>query len=523
MSGMGPGMTALLWQTAVILLAAYFIGCWMGCLCRRVLFPARAEPAPAPVLEIPAEPAVISRFEAALKGGGNIPAPTPAAVAPPPIEPSPAPPAPRAEPAPPPRSQQNLGTAAALAAAAAAASMPRSQMPSQPGDPFPAAAGSTGQTSVAAPVVPPAPAPLPAQDLTLIRGIDARLAETLAGLGVTRFDQIAAWLPADVARVSKDLGLRGVISRDNWIEQAQILAKGGKTHFSSSKTASALTLAEPTADEGEPLQIVAAQPAPVAPPDPAPVEPAPVPVAAEIAAKVAAAAAAVADVAKDARGTAALSPVALNAAIGLARDNLKRIGGINAEVERLLNVQGVTKYSQIANWQPADVTRFDRLLGFDGRIARENWIEQAQILARGGETAYSKEVDRPRPTKLAEAIKAQGEPGRVSRDVAGLRSVRSEAYRDEAAASRPAVPDDLKRIRGIGVLIEKRLMAMGVTNYRQIANWTTQDIQRYSDKLDFKGRIEREKWVEQARILASGGTTEFSRRVDRGEVDGKSD
>jgi hypothetical protein len=37
--------------------------------------------------------------------------------------------------------------------------------------------------------------------------------------------------------------------------------------------------------------------------------------------------------------------------------------------------------------------------------------------------------------------------------------------------------------------------------------------------LDFKGRIERENWVEQARILASGGFTEFSRRVDRGEVD----
>ena len=37
--------------------------------------------------------------------------------------------------------------------------------------------------------------------------------------------------------------------------------------------------------------------------------------------------------------------------------------------------------------------------------------------------------------------------------------------------------------------------------------------------LDFKGRIERENWVEQARILAAGGQTEFSRRVDRGEVD----
>lgn len=79
--------------------------------------------------------------------------------------------------------------------------------------------------------------------------------------------------------------------------------------------------------------------------------------------------------------------------------------------------------------------------------------------------------------------------------------------------------DDLKRIRGIGVLIEKRLNALGIRRYDQIANWTSGDIDRVSRMLEFKGRIERESWVEQARILASGGYTEFSRRVDRGEVD----
>ena len=47
----------------------------------------------------------------------------------------------------------------------------------------------------------------------------------------------------------------------------------------------------------------------------------------------------------------------------------------------------------------------------------------------------------------------------------------------------------------------------------------TRDIDRVSRSLDFKGRIERENWVEQARILSAGGQTEFSRRVDRGEVE----
>ena len=80
-----------------------------------------------------------------------------------------------------------------------------------------------------------------------------------------------------------------------------------------------------------------------------------------------------------------------------------------------------------------------------------------------------------------------------------------------------AVVDDLKRIRGIGVLIEKKLNSMGITGYEEIANWASADIDRVSQVLDFKGRIERENWVEQARILAVGGQTEFSRRSDRGE------
>ena len=75
--------------------------------------------------------------------------------------------------------------------------------------------------------------------------------------------------------------------------------------------------------------------------------------------------------------------------------------------------------------------------------------------------------------------------------------------------------DDLKSIRGIGVLIEKKLQSLGITRWTQIANWTQPDIDRVSNVLDFKGRIEREQWVEQARILAGGGMTEFSRRTDR--------
>lgn len=81
-----------------------------------------------------------------------------------------------------------------------------------------------------------------------------------------------------------------------------------------------------------------------------------------------------------------------------------------------------------------------------------------------------------------------------------------------------AVPDDLKRIRGIGVLIEKKLNALGVTRYEHIANWSSADIDRISNLFEFKGRIERENWIEQAKNLAGGGETEFSKQVDRPTV-----
>jgi len=134
--------------------------------------------------------------------------------------------------------------------------------------------------------------------------------------------------------------------------------------------------------------------------------------------------------------------------------------------------------------------------------------------------------DEPSELRENRASVASEEPSPIPHvaDVAALRSVRSEALigsdapvsSEENIFRLPAATgsdvDDLKRIRGIGVLIEKKLNAMGVRTYEQIANWTAGDVNRVSDTLDFKGRIERESWIEQARILTSGGFTEFSKR-----------
>lgn len=78
--------------------------------------------------------------------------------------------------------------------------------------------------------------------------------------------------------------------------------------------------------------------------------------------------------------------------------------------------------------------------------------------------------------------------------------------------------DNLTRIKGIGVKIEEALNTIGIYHFDQIANWTKENITWADNNLGFPGRAEREQWVKQAKALASGEETEFSKRVDAGEV-----
>ena len=61
--------------------------------------------------------------------------------------------------------------------------------------------------------------------------------------------------------------------------------------------------------------------------------------------------------------------------------------------------------------------------------------------------------------------------------------------------------DDLTRIKGVGPVIARKLNTMGITTFRQIADFTAEDVARVDEVMDFKGRIEREGWTRQAREL----------------------
>lgn len=97
----------------------------------------------------------------------------------------------------------------------------------------------------------------------------------------------------------------------------------------------------------------------------------------------------------------------------------------------------------------------------------------------------------------------------------------NDSWKPKGFATRPDSVDELKRIKGVGAVIEKTLHELGVYQFNQIADWDSNNVLWIENFLAFPGRIDREDWTNQARTLAGGGTTDFSKRVDKGDVNYK--
>ncbi|MEL6523561.1 MAG: endonuclease, partial [Pseudomonadota bacterium] len=106
-------------------------------------------------------------------------------------------------------------------------------------------------------------------------------------------------------------------------------------------------------------------------------------------------------------------------------------------------------------------------------------------------------------------------------------SATADAAPAEVAGTKPAAldgprdgkADDLKQIKGVGPKLEKLCNELGFYHFDQVANWTADEVAWVDQNLEgFKGRVSRDDWVSQAKVLASGGTTEFSAKVEKGGV-----
>lgn len=87
-------------------------------------------------------------------------------------------------------------------------------------------------------------------------------------------------------------------------------------------------------------------------------------------------------------------------------------------------------------------------------------------------------------------------------------------------AASPDANDDLTLLKGVGPKLRDVLNGLGITSFRQIAAWSDLDVLTFDMKLgQFRGRIVRDQWVEQARLLAAGDRAAFEARFGRSDGD----
>ncbi|MDA7428727.1 endonuclease [Primorskyibacter aestuariivivens] len=152
-----------------------------------------------------------------------------------------------------------------------------------------------------------------------------------------------------------------------------------------------------------------------------------------------------------------------------------------------------------------------------GGDAAEDAKDAAEDVAEAAEDTASEAADAA--SDAAGAAKAAAPVGE-DYDADGVVEGNDEGSKPETlSAARDSGADNLKEIKGVGPKLEQMLNEMGFFHFDQIANWTADEVAWVNANLKrFKGRVSRDNWVEQAKILASGGDTEFSKRVEDGDV-----
>jgi predicted flap endonuclease-1-like 5' DNA nuclease len=184
------------------------------------------------------------------------------------------------------------------------------------------------------------------------------------------------------------------------------------------------------------------------------------------------------------------------------KDDLKRVRGIGRQNEARLNSFGVMTFEQIAGWSKKDQEDYGERLAFPGRIEREEWVKQAKVLAKGGNTEFSKRVDKGE----VETSTGKGSIGDLGKEPKRM------------AKARGGKPDNLTLIDGVGNAIEKRLFDLGIFHFDQIAKMTDAEATWLGISIGFPGRVQRENWVAESKILAAGGMTDHAKKVESGKI-----
>ena len=310
-----------------------------------------------------------------------------------------------------------------------------------------------------------------ADPLTRIRSISQSDEARLNKAGIFHFGQIAAWETPEAKWAGAHLGAPGRAESENWVGQARGFVNAA---------------ARP--DAAEAVQVVASAP---------PSHP-----LAGASTSVAASPAAPALPSSDSRHALA-RPAALDGADFGQPDDLTKIAGIDAATEAALNKLGVFHYRQIEAMTPEERAGLDSALAAQGGSAtRGDWSASAATLAAAAATtAADAAAAKAAARKPAAPASAPDHPG--ARPASTVASGKS---------------DNLKLIKGIGPKNEAILHGFGIWHFGQIAGWDDANQTWVGHGMAFPGRVQREHWVDQAKLLASGIETDHARDVRSGAV-----
>ena len=165
---------------------------------------------------------------------------------------------------------------------------------------------------------------------------------------------------------------------------------------------------------------------------------------------------------------------------------------------------------------------------------------KAETVAKGAAKPKAKTATKPKPkavakpkaktaTKAAAKLKAKAatKPAAKAKAAPKPKAAAKPARKPVAADGKPEMlkkarasgADDLKQIKGVGPKMETTLNKMGFYHFDQVAGWRVKEVKWVDENLEgFKGRVSRDEWVKQAKVLAKGGQTEFSKKVQKGGV-----
>ncbi|MER8463456.1 ATP-binding cassette domain-containing protein [Mesorhizobium sp. M1396] len=175
--------------------------------------------------------------------------------------------------------------------------------------------------------------------------------------------------------------------------------------------------------------------------------------------------------------------------------------------ERVTVAKGASKAGQVDAKSLAAANKAASLAAVPAASAKPVSAAKAKPAPKASKAATGTAVKSTAPAKPAAKAPAAKAPAATAGGIS-----------NRLPAPRGGKADNLTRIKGIGSVNEKKLNDHGIFHFDQIGAWKKSDVEAAEAYLAFDGRIAREEWVKQARLLSQGKDTEFSRRVDAGKV-----